>query len=140
VSYFVRPLERHVRVDASHRSWQVCDASGLHDVLTWRDKRGGARFWLSEGLEQYPVLAITVTGELADVMFYPEESHPGFRCLGGQGLPKGGSTTFVFDGCDPWTGEDSPNEFVVSLNSASLIAVEFLEKKQMSVAVSWLEL
>ena len=129
-----------MRVDASHRSWHVSDANGLHDVLAWRDKRGGARFWLSEGLEPYPVLAITVTGELADVMYFPEEGHPGFRCLGGEGLPKDGSTTFVFDACDPWTGEDSPNEFIVSLRTACSIGVDFLQRKQMSEAVSWLEL
>jgi hypothetical protein len=134
------PLGCSVRVDAYHRTWQVRDANGLHDVLTWRDKRGGARFFLSEDVDQYPMLAITITGELADVMFFLEEGHPGFRCLGGQGLSKDGSTTFVFDGCDPWTGEDSPNEFVVSLNSAYLIAAEFLQRKRMSEAESWLEL
>jgi hypothetical protein len=129
-----------VRVDASHRSWQVSDGDGLRAVLAWRDKRGGAQFWLSEELEKYPVLAITVTSEVAHVIYFPREGHAGFRCLGGQGLPKDGSTTFFFDRCDPATGEEAPNEFVVPLETARSIAAEFLRTKQMSEVVSWLEL
>ena len=129
-----------MQVETSYRSWQVNDVNGLQDVLAWRDNRGGAQFWLSDELVKYPVLAIRVTGELTNVFFFPKEGHPGFRCVGGEGLPKNESTTFVFDGCDPWTGEDSPNEFVVPLKTACSIAAEFLWKKEMSKAVSWLEL
>ena len=129
-----------MQVDASRRSWQVSDANTLQEVLAWRDNRGGAEFWLCEGPEHYPILGIRVTGELTNVFFFPHKGHPGFRCLGGEGLPEDELTTFVFDGCDPWTGEDSPNEFVVPLKTACSIAAEFLWKKEMSKAVSWLEL
>ncbi len=127
-----------MQIDASCRSWQVSDPNGLQDVLAWRDKRGGAQFWLSDGPKKYPVLAIRITGEVTNVFFFPHEGHAGFRCLGG--LPKSESTTFVFDGCDPWTGEDSPNEFVIPLKTACSIAAEFLHTREMSKAVCWLEL
>src|SRR5262249_4186533 len=115
---------------AYRRSWEVKDVKGLEDALAWRDARGGTEFWLSHDEEKYPVLAMRVTGELADVTFFPEEGHPGFRCLGGKGLTKGGSTTLGFEGCAPATGEDAPNEFVVPFETAYSIAMEFFQRKQ----------
>jgi hypothetical protein len=86
------------------------------------------------------LLAIRVTGALADVHYFPNEDHPGFRCLGGDGLPDGGTTTLVFPGCDPATGEETPNEFVVSFETARRIAREFFYSRQMSPGFSWFEL
>jgi hypothetical protein len=52
----------------------------------------------------------------------------------------GGSTTFVFQGCEPGDGEDTPNEFVVPFGTAKSIASEFLQSKRMAGDVSWFEL
>ena len=49
-------------------------------------------------------------------------------------------TLLVYQGADPGTGEDTPNEFVVPVELASEIAVEFFRSQQMSAAVSWYEL
>jgi hypothetical protein len=117
----------------------VDDVESLEEVLAWRDARGGGVFWLTHG-EQYPSLAIRVSGNLADVHFFPRDGHPGFRCLGGEGMPGGGSMKFVFQGCDPASGEDTPNEFVVTLSTAKSIANEFLRSKRMTGNVSWSEL
>ena len=129
-----------MRVQGYHRAWQVEDIKALEDALAWRDSRGGARFWLAHNDQKYPALAIRVTGDVADVHFFPEEGHPGFRCLGGEGLLKGGWTVLVFQGCDPGTGEETPNEFVVPFKTACSIAREFFSRKQMSDTVSWFEL
>ncbi len=97
-------------------------------------------FWLSHGDQEYPCLGIRVTGDFADVHFFPHNGHPGFQCLGGEGLPVDEMTTLVFEGCDPTTGEESPNEFIVPFSTALSIATEFLLHRRMSDAVSWFEL
>jgi len=91
-------------------------------------------------MQNYPVLAIRVTGELADVTFLPEQGHPGCRCLGGEGLPRHASTMLVFNGCDPADGEETANKFVVPFETACSVAMDFFQKKQMSEAVAWFEL
>jgi hypothetical protein len=127
-------------VGCGRRAWQVKDAQDLKKVLAWRDSRGGAAFWLSREAVEYPCLAIRVTGDIADVHFLPEDGHPGFRCLGGEGLPRGGFTTLVYEGCDPGSGEETPNEFVISFETACSIATEFFHSERMSETVSWFEL
>jgi hypothetical protein len=129
-----------MHVDGYGRSWQVADVAGLEEVLAWRDACGGAEFWLSHEKEKYPVLAMRVSGDIADVHFFPKEGHPGFRSLGGAGLASGGRTTLIFQGCDPASGEETPNQFVVPFELACSIAKEFFHRKQTSDAVSWFEL
>ncbi len=97
-------------------------------------------FWLSDGDYTFPALVLRVTGDVADVHYFPEDGHPGFRCVAIQGLLEGGVTTLVYAGCDPWTGEDTPNEFIISIESARVIAEHFFVSKLMSNAVRWLEL
>jgi hypothetical protein len=113
---------------------------GVEAALGWRDDRGGGIFWLSPDDERYPALAIRVSGDLADVHYFPRDGHPGFRCLGGEGLPQGGLTTFVYRECEPATGEKILNKFVVSFEIASAVAREFFRTEQMSEAVPWFEL
>jgi len=129
-----------LRIEGYHRSWEVKNAKDLRKVLAWRDHRGGAMFWLAHDDKKYPCLAIRVTGESADVHFFPEDRHPGFRCLGGEGLPEDGLTTFVYEGCDPATGEQTPNHFVVPFRTAVDIATEFLKTERRSEAMSWFAL
>lgn len=56
-----------------------------------------------------------------------------------EGLPDGGTTSFVYEGCDPATGESTPNEFVVPFLIARFVAYDFLLRGTMSEAVSWFE-
>jgi hypothetical protein len=118
----------------------VEDEKSLDLALSWRDDRGGGIFWLTPDAATHPVLAIRVSGDVADVHYFPRDGHPGFRCLGGDGLPTVGLTTLVYEGADPATGEETPNEFVVPVETARAIAREFFRTKQMSLAVSWSEL
>jgi len=118
----------------------VADEKSLDAALAWRDDRGGGVFWLTPDEERYPALAIRVSADVADVHYFPRNGHPGFRCLGGDGLPKGRLTTLVYHGADPATGEQTPNEFVVPFETARAVAREFFRTQQMSAAVSWFEL
>jgi len=129
-----------MRVGGYGRSWEVTNAKELAAALAWRDDKGGALFYITPDDQQYPSLAIRVTGGYADVHHFPYDGHPGFRCLGGEGLPKNGWSRFVYQGCDPGTGEDTPNKFIVPLVTAAAIAKEFLRTGQRSDAVAWLEL
>jgi hypothetical protein len=129
-----------VRVDGYRQTWQAEDDESLEAALAWRDDRGGGLFWLTPDEEKYPTLAIRVSGDVADVHYFPWDGHPGFRCLGGHGLPEGGWTTLVYQGCDPAGGEETPNEFIVSFDTACSVAKEFCRTRKMSEAVSWFEL
>ena len=54
-------------------------------ALAWRDDKGGALYGVTPGDQQYPSLAIRVTGDYADVHDILYHGHPCFRCLGGEG-------------------------------------------------------
>ena len=129
-----------MRVQGYGQAWQVNDIAGLQTALAWRDVRGGALLWLAPNQENYPTLAIRISGKIADINYFPHEGHPGFRVVGGEGLVEGEMSTLVFDGCDPASGEETPNEFVVPIETAVLVATEFFQTKQMSKAVDWFEL
>jgi hypothetical protein len=130
-----------MRVEEHTRSWRVANAMELAAALTSRDEKGGALFFISPDDDQRcPSLAIRVTKDYADVHFFPYDGHPGLRCLGGIGLPKDGWTSFVYQGCDPGTGEETPNQFIIPFSTARAIAEEFLRSGQRSNAVEWLEL
>lgn len=129
-----------MRVAGHRRTWRVADLAGLADALAWCDDHGGARLWLAPDDAPYPALAIRISGGLADIHYFPQEGHPGLRCLGGGGLPSGGLTRLVYQGADPASGEDVPNEFVVPVEWAAEIAAEFFQSRQMSAAVQWFEL
>jgi hypothetical protein len=128
------------QVSASRNSWTVSSVAELTQALSWRDRREGAHFHITLGGRDYPELGMRFTGGYAVVHYFPSYGHPGFRCLGGDGLPQGGSTRFVYQGCDPSAGEDTPNQFIVTTAVASTIAEEFFRTGKMSDAVKWMEL
>jgi hypothetical protein len=130
-----------VHVAEYTQSWQVSNAKELAAALTSRDEKGGALFYITpDDAQRYPSLAIRVTKDYADVHYFPFDGHPGFRCFGGVGLPENGWTNFVYQGCDPGTGEETPNAFINPFAIACTIAEEFLRSGQRSESVEWLEL
>lgn len=132
-----------MRVIGNHgsREWQVKSVHGLMGVLfDLASLGGGGKFFLVHEDSEYPYLCMRVSGNVADVHFFPEEGHSGFRCLGGEGLPEGGYTTFLYEGCDPGTGEETPNEFILPFETACRVASEFLMIRLMPESRTWLEL
>lgn len=129
-----------VLVGAVGASWRVNTAKELAKALAWRDARGGALFYITPDGDKYPSLTIRVTEDYADVHYWPYDGHAGFRALGGKGLPAGGWTTFLYEGCDPGTGEETPNEFILPFTTARSLAKAFLHAREKSDEVEWLEL
>jgi len=129
-----------MRVDGLSRRWNVKSEAALETTLTRRDTLGGAEFWLSPPDRKYPCLAIRICGALCDMHFFPAARHPGFRCLGGEGLPADGVTKLVFEGCDPGDGEQTPNRFIVPFNKVLSVAKVFFRTGSKSDTEEWLEL
>ena len=131
-----------MRIDLFGRpkTWRVNDDKSLEAALAWRDDRGGGAFFLAPDQEEYPLLLIRISGDVADVQYYPQDEHPGFRCLGGDGLPEGGTTRLVYEGCDPADGEEEHNDFIVPTKTALAVAREFFGSQQLPKSVLWFEL
>lgn len=126
--------------DIESRERRIKDIDGLMSVLARRDSLGGGIFFLAPDDGDYPCLCMRVSGDVADIHFYPEEGHCGFRCLGGEALPEGGLTTLLYEGCDPALGEETPNEFIMPFAVACRAAAEFLDTGRMPGCASWFNL
>jgi hypothetical protein len=130
-----------MRIEGHHTTWHANDARSLAEILRRRDSKGGGQFWISAMDDRFPCLALRVSGDLADVHYFPEEGHPGFRCLAEQDLlDERDAIPFVYCGCDPASGEEVPREFVVPFMVALAVATEFLSTRQLPEAARWLEL
>ncbi|MCP5120202.1 MAG: hypothetical protein GY953_56115 [bacterium] len=127
-------------ISANHKQWDAQNEQGVEHALSTRDARGGGEFWLAEGIGEYPCLGSIVSGEQSNIHYFPEKGHPGFRCLGGKGLPPEGTSIFVFDAGDPGDGIEVPNDFVVPVATAVVVAKEFLRCRNLPTSVEWLEL
>ena len=132
-----------MRISGYHREWDAHDEAGLDRVLEFRDAVGGAEFWLSIKDDSYPVVSIRVSGALADVHYFPEEGHPGFRALAApestqeQEAP---DVRFRYEGCDPASGEDVPGQFVLPFSVALDLAREFYRTGAQPSSAAWFEL
>jgi hypothetical protein len=129
-----------VKISRDRMTWDANDETDVETILRTRDNHGGAEFWLFDGAYDFPRLTIRVTGDLSDIHYFPHDGHPGFRCLGGQDLPPRGTTLFVFDGCDPGYGEETPNEFVVPFATALMAGKDFFRDRQLPSCAQWFEL
>jgi len=131
-----------MKIEGQHCKWHAQDEATIQQVLEFRDEVGGAVFWLARDDARYPTLAIRISGDMADVHYFPHEGHPGFRALAEPSVREGQPTNFLFiyEGCDPATGEETPSEFVIPLSTAIALAKEFHRSGARSSAVSWFEL
>jgi hypothetical protein len=132
-----------VRVEGHHRRWDPGDESALEQVLRFRDGLGGGQFWLAHDDGSYPAIAIRISGELADVHYFPFEGHPGYRAQASPSAsqgPGGQSVVLIYEGCDPSTGEESPVEFIVPIDTAIGLAREFHRTGTRPQGAAWFEL
>jgi hypothetical protein len=132
-----------MRIEGHHREWSAADETALEQVLRFRDRLGGGQFWLSHDDDPYPTVAIRVSGDLADVHYFPFKGHPGFRALASPSVRSeqgGKTTTFVYEGCDPASGEESPIEFTLPVDRAVSLAREFFRASARPSGASWFEL
>jgi len=129
-----------MRIEGHHRRWNASDETALEDVLRFRDDLGGAQFWITDDDDPFPAVAIRLSGDFADVHYFPHDGHPGFRALAETPPPAGQTTTFIYEGCDPPTGEETPSEFVLLASTAIDVAKEFQRTGTRSPVLSWFEL
>jgi hypothetical protein len=120
----------------------VRDEQHLEDLLGQRDERGGGEFWLADEPGGYPCLSIVVSGDSSFAMYFPDDGHPGFRCLrpGDSQATTPGSTNFIWAGCDPGTGELVPNAFVVPVATSLSAAKSFFRDRALPASLEWFEL
>lgn len=135
-----------MHVTLASKEYVVESEAELRAALENRDARGGAEFWLtytpptSGKIPEYPILNLRIHESLAVATYFPDSGHPGFRCYGNQTLDSNRMTTFVFEGSDPSTGEEEPNEFILDVETAIGIASEFLNDSDLPKSRQWLEL
>jgi hypothetical protein len=120
-------------LDSAH---DVTTRPEIEAALSRRDNAGMNSFWLSHGTEKFPAINIMVNGDLAYVLYFPEERHPGYASVGNLShLSRGGITNFFHDpGGEPF---DIRNEAVVPFSDAMKVAQEFSTSKHLPKCIPW---
>jgi hypothetical protein len=128
-------------IDGHGRSWHAGTREEVAAALAFRDSRGGADLWASETPGTFPCLGIRISGSDGSIHYFPTEKHPGYRCIR-QPPPQApnGTTTFVFEGCDPGDGEMVPNEFVLPFAVLVDVVNHFVRTRSMAPSNEWFEL
>jgi hypothetical protein len=129
-----------MQIEGHGVAWSVHDELELEAVLRRRDRRGGGLFWLFDEALAFPCLAIRVSGEWSAIDYFPSEEHPGLRCLGDSNRQSTGTTTLVYEGCDPYTGDEEPNEFLVPFATTLIVAKHFFRTNAIYSSVQWYSL
>ena len=132
-----------MRIQGHRREWRAADEVALEEVLRFRDRAGGGLFWLRPDDGSYPAVAIRISGDLADVHYFPLAGHPGFRALASPSrrpIYGGATATLVYEGCDPSSGEESPTEFVIPVDTAVSLGREFFRTGTRPSSTPWFEL
>lgn len=125
--------------DLRRNVFNVSESADIDRVLTTRYGSGVNSFWLSDGTNLYPLMALMVTRELAYLWYTPSEDHPGFVPVGtAQGLQTGGTTTFFMDNED--VEEMIPNDQIVPFSVALVAAKEFSASMRLPQCMKWFEL
>jgi hypothetical protein len=119
----------------------VCDAASPADIEAALRKRHGDginAFWLSHGSRLHPVLSILVKGDLAYLLYIPNEDHPGFTSVSELPVARPHETTvfFVTPNEKAWI----VNGAVVPFSDALRVAQEFAISAAMPRSMRWFEL
>ncbi len=129
-----------LQIDDMGGACRVEDVSGLEAALGRRHGAGRVNnFWIGHGDDHYPLLTITVTGDLAVVNYLPGPNDAGFLSQGDlEDLEPGGLTVFSID--TPEEEHAFPNQAVVPFASAVAAAKAFLLDKRRPSCLRWLKL
>jgi hypothetical protein len=117
----------------------VTDPRQIEDVLRKRYPNGTNSFWLSHGSKEYPVINLSVNGDVAYLHYFPNEDHAGFASVGGlESLRPGGMSPFFL--VSPTEQDKIRNEYVVSFHDALKVAREFAVSPRLPKSIEWDEL
>ncbi|MCB9586525.1 MAG: hypothetical protein H6718_14075 [Polyangiaceae bacterium] len=121
-------------VESLGPSCHVANRADLYACLKVRFGESN-HFWLSCE-DPFPSLAVAVRDALASLHYFPEESHPGFICLGNEAIE--GTQTLTI----AWPREtiEVENRYVVSWQLALEAAEEFLVTQERPRCLQWFEL
>lgn len=127
-----------MKVEDFATQMDVKNEQELEEFLTRRFDRGVNGFFLTHELRN-PSLSILVKGELATLLYFPKERHPGFRSIGSvHGLDPEGTTTFFLDRKNE--EQKILNDAVVPLADAISVAKEFFSSSALPHSIKWFEL
>ena len=117
----------------------VTSPADIEVALRKRHGAGRNGFWLSHGSDKSPAINIMVVGDLAYVLYFPDDQHPGFSSIGTvPGLSVGGVTSFFPD--DTHETFEILNDSVVRFEDALKVAQEFAVSPTLPKSIQWLEL
>jgi hypothetical protein len=111
----------------------------LEIILKHRFDSSFNGYWISHNDEEAPLISLLVNNELAFIIYFPFNGHPGF-------VPKGTSsnldpkeyTTFKHDSLDQEI--EIPNYQVVPFETAMKVIQEFITSKNLPNSIEWTEL
>lgn len=109
----------------------------LKSVLDIRSENDSNEFLLS-GNSKYPYLSIMINGNVATAIYFSDDTDVLFQSIGGELGLNMDKTTVFFTG----TKEQEIcvwNEFVISIEKATEIAIEFFLKHDLPKCVKWSE-
>ncbi len=119
--------------------WHVTSPTDIEAAL--RKRHGGERngFWLFHGPDKFPAMSIMVVGDLAYLLYFPNDEHPGFASTDAvPGLSPGGVTTFYPD--DSNETFEIFNDSIVRFADALKVAQEFAISPALPKSIQWYEL
>jgi len=94
-------------------------------------------FWLSHSVSQFPLLGVSILGELAYLWYTPDDGHPGYSSLSGS---EADGTTDFYISEYPADAICVSNDCIVSTDTAITIAHEFLNASTLPMLIRWHEL
>ena len=128
-----------MRIDDYDSVWHVTSPVDIEAALRKRHGAGRNGFWLFHGTDKSPAINIMVVGDLAYVLYFPKDGHPGFSSIGTvPGLSVGGVTSFFPDDTDETF--EILNDSVVRFEDALKVAQEFAVFPTLPKSIQWLEL
>ncbi len=126
-----------IDIDATNTANSVAE---LEMILDRRHAAGFNSFWLSHGAREYPKLSLLVSGELATLLYLPDDGHPGFRSVGAvPSLSSQGMSRFSISS-NSADDVEVLNNAVVSWPTALKAAKEFSLSAELPPSIEWFEL
>jgi hypothetical protein len=114
---------------------EITKPADLDAVLGKRYGVGINSFWLADEAGKFPVINITVNGDVAYVHYFPNEDHPGFGSVARSPGPRPNETSVFFISPDEriWV----PNGEIVAFSEALKAAQEFSISRTLPKCLQW---
>lgn len=95
-------------------------------------------FWLYQGDEQYPSIAILAKEDFANIHYFPKERHPGFQSVADKPVANPRETTVFFN--RPTEEVWITNYSIIPFSDALKVAQEFAVSPKLPKCITWTEM